>query len=327
MQHRQHTNQRTLHNLRRSPAHLLRRLSSLLRSRPVAATARALAGTGRDFVHNDYLTHAAALAFFFFLALFPLLMFLAATLAYVPVPHLFDRILNLLAVVAPPNAMGVVRAVLRDTSSRPAELLSIGIAGAVVSSSGGFSAMITALNIAYDVPEDRPLWKKALLSVGLTLLTGIGTIVALLSIALGPRFGFWLASHLHGAAAFAVAWPYLRWLLITLITVLSVESIYFVAPNVRQRFLAQIPGAALAVFSWVAASWALNWYLRSFAQYNYTFGALGAVAALMLWLYLSALAIILGAELNSELLKSHGHGLPRKHSPHHRNRQAPQKSP
>lgn len=327
MQHRQHTNQRTLHYLRRSPARLLRRLSALLRFRPVAATARALAGTARDFVRNDYLTHAAALAFFFFLALFPLLMFLAATLAYIPVPHLFDRILNLLAVVVPPNAMGVVRAVLRDTGRRPAELLSIGIAGAVVSASGGFSAMITAINIAYEVPEDRAFWKKALLSVGLTLLTGLGTIVALLSIALGPRFGIWLTSHLHTGSAFAVAWPYLRWLLITLITILSVEIIYFVAPNVRQRFLAQIPGAALAVFSWVSASWALNWYLRSFALYNRTFGALGAVAALMLWLYVSALAIILGAELNSELLKSRGEGLAPRHPPHHRPERTPQKSP
>jgi membrane protein len=93
---------------------------------------------------------------------------------------------------------------------------------------------------------------------------------------------------------------------------LSVELLYFFGPNVRQQFVAQIPGAVFAVISWVAASFGLGWYLRSFANYNETYGALGAVVILMLWLYLSALAVLMGAELNAELLRSKGEHLAKK---------------
>lgn len=287
----------------------IRLLSHLFGSRVAVTTARAVARTVRDFERNDYLTSAAALAFYFFLAMFPLLTFIGAALGFVSVSHLFNQILDLLAIVVPPDAMRVIRGVLQDAARNPAGLISIGIGGAVLASSSGFSAMITVLNIAYDVPESRPFLKKWLLSVGMTLLTGIITILALAAIALGPSFGAWLTTYLKLGGSFAAAWPFLRWLLITLSTVLSVEVIYFVGPNVKQRFLAQIPGAALAVVSWVMASWGLSWYLRSFAHYNLSFGALGAVVALMLWLYVSALAIILGAELNSELMKSRVEGL------------------
>jgi membrane protein len=265
---------------------------------------RAAAKTVRDFDRNDYLTQAAALAFYFFLALFPLLIFLAAALAYVPVPHLFDRIQHLLAVVAPPDVMSVVQRIFADILQRHAELLSASIAVAIVAASSGFDAMITALNLAYDVPERRPFLKRRVVAVGLTLLTGAGTVAVLAATVLGPRFGEWLVIAAQSGWVFAAFWPWLRWVAITLLTVLSVEVIYFVAPNVKQKVGRQIPGAALAVASWVGASWGLSWYLRSFAEYNRTFGTLGAVVALMLWLYLSALAILLGAELNAELAKA-----------------------
>lgn len=268
--------------------------------------AQALVNTTLDFIRNDYLDHAAALAFYFFLSLFPLLIFLAAALAYVPVPHLFDRILDLLVPVVPPDAMGVVRRIFRDILQRNAELISLSIAGAVLAASTGFAAMMTVLNVAYDVPEGRPFLRKRLVAVGLTLLTGAGTILVLVAVALGPSFGHFLAIYLRSGWVFAAVWPWARWAAIALFTVFSVEVIYFVAPNVKQTILAQLPGAAVAVLSWVAASWALNWYLRSFAEYSRTFGTLGAVVALMLWLYLSALAIIFGAQLNAELMKTSG---------------------
>ena len=264
----------------------------------------ALANTVRDFDRNDYPTQAAALAFFFLLSIFPLLIFLASLLAYVPIPNLFDQILDILAVAVPRNAMGVVTGVLHDVLRTNSELLSVGIAGAIFAASSGFTAMINVLNLAYDVREGRPYWKKRVVAIGLTLLTGMGAGIALVAIALGPQFGNWLASRVHVAWAFAAVWPYVRWCVIAVFTVLSVELIYFIAPNVKQKVLIQIPGATFAVFSWLAASWGLNWYLRTFAHYNKTFGALGAVVALMLWLYVSALAIILGAELNAELLRS-----------------------
>jgi membrane protein len=124
--------------------------------------------------------------------------------------------------------------------------------------------------------------KKRVLTLGLTLLTGIMVALALIAMVLGPSFGFWLTSKLGVSWMFATLWPYIRWVATITFTILSVETIYFLAPNVKQKFTAQIPGAVLAVGSWIVASWGLGWYIRNFAHYNKTFGALGAVVALML---------------------------------------------
>jgi membrane protein len=263
----------------------------------------------RDFDRNNYLSYAGALAFFFLLAVFPLFIFLASLLAYVPIPNLFGHIVDTMSRIVPEDAMGVVRGVLHNVLSTNKELLSGSILGAVFAASGGFTALITILNIAYDVREGRPYWKKRLPALGLTLLTGVMVTAALVAMALGPRFGLWLSSKLAAGWVFAALWPYIRWAAVAAFTVLSVETIYFLAPNIKQKFTAQVPGAVLAVLSWIAASWALGWYIRNFAHYNKTFGALGAVVALMLWFYTTAIAIIFGAELNSELVHATGNRL------------------
>src|SRR5262249_46488615 len=150
----------------------------------------------------------------------------------------------------------------------------------------------------HDVREGRPYWKRRALAFGLTLLTGLMVTIVLVAIALGPGFGNWLAAKIHISSLFPILWPYARWLLIGAFTIFSVETIYFLGPNVKQRFKDQIPGAIIAVLSWITASWGLGWYLSHFANYNKTFGALGAVVGLMLWFYITALALLLGAEMN-----------------------------
>jgi membrane protein len=266
----------------------------------------AMVHTYIDFDRHNYLTYAAALAFFFLLSLFPLLIFLASLLAYIPVPNLFEHALDIMARIVPAEAMGVVRGVLKDVLRSNPALLSYSIAAALFAASGGFDALITILNVAYDVPEGRPYWKKRSVAFALTLFTGLMVIMVLLATVLGPQFGNWLAERVNVSRYFAAGWPFLRWVLIAGFTVLSVESIYFVGPNVKQSLRAQIPGAMVAVSSWIAASWALGWYLRHFANYNRTFGALGSLVGLMMWFYITALALMLGAEINAELLHSAG---------------------
>lgn len=267
---------------------------------------RALVCAAKDFVRNNYLTYAAALAFFFLLSLFPLLIFMASALTLVPLPNLFDQILELMARVVPPDAMGVVQGVLRDILRGGTSLLSLGILGAIWAASGGFAAMIGAINVAYDVREGRPYWKKRLVAIGLTVLVGCMTVVALTAMVLGPRFGEWLAAHVNLSPVFAAVWPYLRWTAILAFTVLSVETLFYFAPNVRQRFWAQFPGALVTVVLWLGASYGLGRYLSSFADFNKTYGTLGAAVALMLWFYITALAVLIGAELNAELIRARG---------------------
>lgn len=266
----------------------------------------ALVKTYNDFDRHNYLTYAAALAFIFLLSLFPLLIFLASLFAYIPIPDLFQQTLDIMAKIVPPDAMGVVRGVLKDVLHTNPKLVSFSIVGAVFAASGGFSSLIGLLNIAYDVPEGRPYWKTRLIAFGLTLLTGLMVVLALTMTVLGPDFGRWLAERFAIAGLFARLWPIIRWLLIAAFTVLSVEAIYFLAPNAKQPFRKQLPGALVAVCSWIVASWGLSWYVRHIAHYNLTFGTLGAVVGLMMWFYVTGLALMLGAEINAELQHSRG---------------------
>jgi len=119
----------------------------------------------------------------------------------------------------------------------------------------------------------------------------------------GPQFGEWLAGRLHLSHIWLWLWPYIHWIIPIAFTILAVEAIYFLAPNVRQRFWATLPGAVLAVTFWIALSYLLGIYFRGFANFNKTYGTLGAAVALMVWLYWTGFAMLVGAELNAELAK------------------------
>jgi len=195
--------------------------------------------------------------------------------------------------------------------------LSFGILGALWAASGGFAAAIEALDLAYEVEGERPFWKTRPLAIGLAFLTGALLLIALSVMVVGPRFGAWLAARVHLSDLFVFLWPYIHWTVAVGFTVLAVEALYFLAPNVKQRFGATLPGAALAVGSWIGLSYLLGIYFRHFANFNKTYGTLGAAIALMMWLYWTGFAMLVGAELNSELAKMSNEGkLEEKHEPH-----------
>lgn len=265
----------------------------------------ALRNAVRDLLQNHTMPLAAGLAYYFVLSLFPLLIVLSTVLIYLPIPDLFARLLGAMASVVPADGMVLVRGVLKDVlNHQHPKLLSVGIIGTIYAATGGFSSMIEAMNVAYDVPETRPWWRTRLLSLELTLVIGGLFIVALGFLVLGPQFGGWLAAKIDLGPVFAFAWNYLRWAVAVGFTVLGVELLYFWAPNVRNRFWSTLPGATLAVTAWLAASWALGLYIRHLANFNKTYGTLGAAVVLLTWFYWTNLTILMGAEFNSELIKA-----------------------
>jgi len=264
----------------------------------------ALTRTYDDVARNHTLQMAAALSYYFVLSLFPSLIFLSAVVAYLPVPNLFEQALSMMSRFLPPDSMGLVRRVLADViTPNRGTFLSFGILGTAWAASGGFAAAIEALNIAYDVKDDRPFWKTRPLAIALALITGFLLLLALSVMIVGPRFREWLAARVHLSHLFVLLWPYIHWTIAIGFTVLAVEALYFLAPNVKQRFLATLPGAILAVGCWLGLSYLLGMYFRHFAHFNKTYGTLGAAIALMTWLYWTGFAMLLGAELNAELAK------------------------
>jgi membrane protein len=284
--------------------------------RPISIK-NALIGTYGNVVRNHTLQMAAALAYYLVLSLFPALILLSAVVAYLPVPDLFNQALALLARFLPADAMGLVRRVLADViSPNKGTFLSLGILGTLWAASGGFAAMIEALNIAYDVRDDRPFWKTRPLAVGLAFLTGALLLIALSVMVVGPRFGQWLAGRVHLSGLFVLLWPFIHWTVAIGFTVLAVEALYFLAPNVKQRLRATLPGAVVSVGCWITLSYLLGLYFRHFGNFNKTYGTLGAAVALMIWLYWTGFALLVGAELNEELAKISKEGkLEEKHEP------------
>jgi membrane protein len=168
--------------------------------------------------------------------------------------------------------------------------------------------MIEALNVAYDIPETRPVWKTRLLAIGLTFMIGSLILVAFTVMIVGPRFGEFVAFHTGMGYVFAHVWPVLRYVLSISFVVVAVIALYKIAPNVRQTHKQTLPGAILAVAGWMLLSAALSVYIHRFANLNRTYGVLGGGVALLIWLYWSGFVILLGAELNSEIIQVRGDG-------------------
>jgi membrane protein len=264
---------------------------------------RAFGNAARDVSRKHTMAFAAGLSYYFVLSLFPLLIMLAAVVGFLPIPDLFNRILATMAQVVPADSMGLIRKIVRDVITSHPGALTFGILATVWAASSGFAAMIEALNVAYDVPETRPYWHTRPLAIVLTFLIGLLMVLALAVMIVGPQFGVWFADKVHLGPVFILLWPYLRWSVAVVFTVLAIETLYFVAPNVRQKFLRTLPGALLAVGGWIGLSYLLGIYFRSVAHLNKTYGTLGAGIALFVWFYWTSLAILIGAVLNSALIQ------------------------
>src|SRR5256886_6845270 len=261
----------------------------------------------REVQRTRVFNMAAGLSYSFLLSLFPLLIVLATLLGYPPIPNLFNQSMDFAGRFVPNEAMGLVQRILGSVlTPNRGGLLSLGVIGTLWAASGGFSAMIDALDIAYDARVSRPMLKQRMLAVGLTFMTGGLMAIAMLFTIVGDRAGHFLSNLFHLSYVFERSWPFIRWGIIVSCIVLSMELLYFFGPNVKQRFKHTLPGALAGTVLWILISAGVNVYISHFANYNNTYRTIGAVIALMFWLYVSSIAILIGAELNSELLKAEG---------------------
>jgi membrane protein len=268
------------------------------------ALKNALAHAYRDVLKNHTFQVAAALSYYFILAVFPALIFLSAVVGFIPLPDLFGHVLVTMGRFLPMDSMRIVYSVLADVlAANRAAWLSFGMLGTLWVISAAFDATIEALDIAYEVQDDRPLWKTRLLALALAGISGGLLLGALAVLIVGPHFGEWLASRMGLSSVFVMLWPVIHWIIAITFTVVAVEVIYFLAPNVKQRFVATLPGALLAVTSWIGFSYLLGIYFRHFAHFNRTYGTLGGFIAFMVWLYWTSFFLLVGGEVNAELAK------------------------
>jgi membrane protein len=210
-----------------------------------------------------------------------------------------------MAMVMPPESRHLLERVTRDIiSPHGKSLISVGILGALWSASGSFSSTMESLNICYCVPETRPFWITRPLAILFTLISGGLVIIAFSLMIVGRHIGASLSSKIQLINMIDPALPAIRYLLASTCVMLAVMLIYRYAPNFKSSFEQAFPGAVLAVVVWLLLSTGLNLYFEKLAQLNHTYGVLGGAVALLLWLYLTAFAMLLGAELNAELIRA-----------------------
>lgn len=258
--------------------------------------------TVKDSIQDDVAGIAAQLAYYFFLALFPALLFLVALASFFPIYSLADEMMRLLAPVAP----GAVVSLLTDqlsslSNSGDGGLLSIGLLMALWSSSAAMVSVIDAMNRAYDIEDSRPWWKRRLVAIALTIglalfiLTSFGLIVA------GPWLADFLGRQFGLAPAFALTWKILQWPVVFLLASTGFGFVYYFAPDAEQEWVWITPGALAATVLWLFASLAFRYYVVNFGNYEEAYGTLGAIILTLLWFYITGLAMVIGAELSAEI--------------------------
>ena len=270
------------------------------------------------FVQDKMTIYAAALSYYVLLAIFPFLVFLIALLGFLNIAAVFDWLFDQARLLLPPQAMDTVSTVIDELRQQESGLLSAGIIGALWSASAGVRGLMEALNVAYDVAERRPAWKRYPLSILYTLGLAFMIIMAAFLMLAGPRAIGWLAEQVGLGQVFTTFWSWLRLPVAVLLLMCAVAVVYYAFPNADQRFRFITPGAVLAVLVWIVASLGFGYYVANFANYQATYGSLGTVIVLLLFFYLSAVALLVGAELNAVIM----HGEPAPGDP-----QPPQQTP
>ena len=265
---------------------------------PLKLTQVAITKIGED----ELSTRSAALSYYFILALFPMLLFLVSLVGVFAGPgsQLRDSIISGLGRLAPGSASELVHSVVNQTFKSSSGLkLAMGLLGALWAASGGMGAVVVSLNVVYRVKETRAWWKQKLTIIGLTLALAALIVVALVLVLYGGKIGQLLATQIGLSDVFRIAWKVLQWPLSFAAMFLSFSIIYYFGPNLEERKWYWVtPGAVTGVALWLVASLGFRLYLQFFNSYSATYGSLGAVIILMLWLYITGFAVLIGGELN-----------------------------
>jgi membrane protein len=264
---------------------------------PTEVLKRTYKKLGEDELSN----RSAALSYYFILALFPMLLFLLSLIGIFAghMEALRESILSTLARMAPGSASSLVHSVVDQTTKSSNEIkVGAGILGALWAASAGMSAVIESLNVIHRLEESRPWWKQKLIAIALTLALAGLIIGALVLVLYGGKIGELIANQFGLDDVFNLVWKVVQVVLPFAAMFLAFSAVYYLAPSTKGSWRWITPGAALGVALWLAASVGFRFYLHFFNSYSATYGSLGAVVILLLWLYITGFAILIGAELN-----------------------------
>ncbi len=256
-----------------------------------------------EFDEDEVPTRSAALSYYFMSALIPMLFFLVTCLGIFAKSHdLRHSLIGYLKEFMPPDAFAVLMRTLHEIATRSSGFkVTIGLALALWSGSGGMRSIMDALNRCYHVKEGRPIWKRVALSMALTTAISGLTILALIIVLYGGGIAQFVGNYVGLSNITILLWKAAQWPLALFFVMFSFALMYYWAPDAQQQWAWITPGSLIGVILWIVASVAFRVYLHYFNSYGKTYGSMGAVIVLLLWLYITGMAILVGGEINSEI--------------------------
>ncbi len=258
--------------------------------------------TVREAIDDDVFSLAAQQAYYFLFSLFPALLTMAAIASFFPVANLTDEVFRYLGRFAPPEVLAIINdQLLKISKSGNSGLLTFALLLTIWSSSGAMVSIISTLNAAYDITEGRSWLSVRVKAVVLTLGVAIFILIAMALLIVGPPLAEKLAAALHMGPVFAWTWKILQWPIVFTLMATGIATIYYFAPDAEQEWVWLTPGAVVATALWILVSVGLRFYLVYIGHFNETYGTLGGFMVLLLWLYVTSLAILFGAEMNAEI--------------------------
>jgi membrane protein len=260
--------------------------------------------TVREFGEDNLTDWAAALTYYAVLSIFPGLLVLVSVLGLLGQSAIQPLIDNIDTIAPGPVGEILTNGArsLTEAQSAAGLLAIVGVAGALWSASGYVAAFMRASNAIYDVPEGRPIWKTLPIRLGVTVIVGILLAVSALMVVFTGRLAEWVGDAIGAGPVLVAVWDVAKWPVLVILVSLMFAILYWASPNARQGGFRWIsPGGVLAVLVWIAASAGFAIYVANFNSYNKTYGALGGVIIFFVWLWISNIAVLLGAEFDAEL--------------------------
>ncbi len=271
---------------------------------PRSAWGGVLKRTVREFKEDNLTDWAAALTYYGVLSIFPALVAIVSVVGLIGQSATGPLLENIQS-FTPGPARDIVRTAiegLAESRGGAGLLFVVGLAGALWSASGYVGAFMRASNAVWDVEEGRPIWKTLPLRVGVTIVMLVLLAASALAVVLTGALADRVGKLIGIGSTFVTVWDIAKWPVLVLLVSFMFAFLYYVSPNVRQpSFRWVTPGGIVAVLVWIAVSAAFALYVAAFGSYNKTYGSLGAVIVFLVWLWLSNVAILLGAELNAEV--------------------------
>jgi membrane protein len=259
----------------------------------------------RSIVQDELFARASGLAFDFVLALFPLMVFMLALFGLFEShgSQLLSSLLSYFADFLPSAASQLFNGIVDELAKNSGGgKVTFGIVAGLWFASGGMSSTISTLNAVFRVREARSWFRVRAIALGLTLAIAILLLSALLLVFVGNRVVDWLAAEFSWSSFLAVAWKDFRWPAAAVFVMISFSLVYYAGPNLAQhRWHWVTPGSLFGMLIWLASSLGLRIYLHFFNTYSATYGSLGAVMILLVWLYVTGLAFLIGGEINAEI--------------------------